>query len=111
MDVGNLSRNIATVPVEWQGENADVKYKPGLLTPKRIDSMVDDDYGLQRFIAEVVVEWDVTERVTKSAKPTMFPVEFERLKELPTPFLRAVMRAMLSDGSDMGEAESNSSDT
>lgn len=102
IDLGNIALDEATTMVRFGGQEAKVRYKPSVLTTRRLEQIQAEvekenaDAFLQ-FLPEAIMEWDVTRG------GEMFPLDAEQMKDLPLVFVRAVYLAILSDAGQ-GEA-------
>lgn len=106
IDLGNLSLDEATCMVKFGGQEAKIKYRPSIITTKRLNTIkaqieAEDADAFITFLPECIIEWDVTK------DGEMFPLERETLEELPLAFIRATYLAVLGDAGQ-GEAESPS---
>ena len=103
IDLGNLSLDEATTMVKFGGQEAKIKYRPSIITTKRLNkikaSIEDEDVdAFITFLLETVIEWDVTK------DGEMFPLEFDAMSDLPMAFIRATYLAIMGDAGQ-GEAD------
>jgi hypothetical protein len=93
-----LTRDTHTITVEWEGETAEIVYRPSRYTPELEDTHFQairegvPSVGLARMLAGVLVSWEI---VDDNGEP--LPTDFETLSRLSTDFLDAVRDAIRAD--------------
>lgn len=107
VSVAQMAANTASVTftADSQGNTVTVVYFPSLVTEKTFASLQSFDAMQQSSIVESFSELnDVLIRLIKSwdvydddAQQVMFPLDPERLKELPIPFRMKALGAIMGD--------------
>jgi len=102
INLNQLALDTAACVVEFQGYEANVTYRPNVLTPSRVMKMMEvageDDLGqIISFLVEIIDDWDVTRGKRK------VPITEEGLKDVPFVFLKKVLFTIMEDMS-AGEA-------
>jgi hypothetical protein len=108
IDLGSIALDEAHTVVKFGGQEAKVKYRPSVLTTRRLEQIqaeieAENSSAFLAFLPEAIIEWDVTK------EGEMFPLSEDALKDLPLVFVRAVYLAILSDAGQ-GEAPKPSED-
>lgn len=108
LTLAQLSDDEATVVVDYMGQTMEVDYRPGALTPAMVEDIVNptsaDDLGT--CIEEVVISWDLVDAEANEVSPTA-----ENCINLPMKFLRAVLTAIMEDGSPKPATDARSAGT
>lgn len=110
LDLTQLATNVATVTVPFGDTTIDVRYRPSVATPSRMQAVSnmgpdDDEMGVfVDFMADLLVGWDIV----KSGASV--PVTPEGISTVPMSVLQKVMTGVMADASNVGEAGSSSSD-
>lgn len=100
IDLKNLSSDVATCTVRYQGMTSKVTYRPGYLTANNIGKLEAASSGdaLAQFVVDLVVDWDI-----KNGKSKL-PITLDAVGDLPFPLLRAITQAVTQDGDSDPEA-------
>lgn len=94
----NLKKDVRTCTVEYNGETAQVTYRPSGYTPEvedRFQTYVQSSRssnGFAEFLAGILISWDLLDDNGKE-----FPIELEDLRTLPGRFLTIVVNAITAD--------------
>lgn len=85
------------VTVEYDGETADVRYRPAAITKGLSDDILEQDFKtssqvIAYWLSQVVVSWDVLDEDDKPMEPTP-----ELMSQLEPQFLSAVRDAIVGD--------------
>lgn len=103
-DLKDFIANTAEVDVVINGHGTiHITYKPGLITPDRINEQGNSEEGTFQFLCDVISEWDL-----KNGKAVV-PLTVEALKGVPSLITNRVVNGILGDD-PLGEAASPSSD-
>ena len=105
MRLSDLVRNERALALEFAGDTLNFSYRPGLVTPAFSDALGTEKRPLIWALSRVVVSWDL---VDDAGQP--LPLTEQSLTEIPTPFLRSVLHAILDDV-NVGEAFGSNSKT
>lgn len=100
-----IANNTASVTLYVGEQSVTVVYYPGRITERTIailasfgtmdaDSLAANYKALNTMFTELIKRWDVYE---DEAQTIMFPLEAERLAELPVSFRMAVINAIMED--------------
>lgn len=94
-----LADATATIEVEWYGEKAEVRVRPGRINRALFDAVYKTEGvdGLTEQVMAVVEAWDV---LGDDGKP--LPVTEEVLRDIPLGFIRAILEATVASISDQG---------
>jgi len=94
LTLAHLKRNTRTLVLEYAGEQVNVTYKPGAMTPALSLEMADPATNLPvvTVLEQTLVSWDV---VDDDMLP--LPVTHDTLIMLPSDFLGAVFGALMED--------------
>jgi hypothetical protein len=106
--LGQLKRNLRTVPVEYMGLTINVTYRPSEITPSFGRDLGPEDSVLVVLLCKALVSWDVFE---DDEMKVMLPIVPENLSGsgLGSGFLNAIVQAITLD-SMVGKANGAISD-
>lgn len=101
----NISQNIAACSFEFAGETVTMVYWPGLVTEKvfaelqalgkaKNENVLDSFTEFNGMLVRLIKSWDLYE---DDEQTSMFPLDANRLSELPISFRMAAIQAILSD--------------
>ena len=92
--ISHLKRNTRTIAVDFMGEQVNITYKPGEMTPALSLEMADVETRLPivTVLERTVTAWDVMD---DDMRP--LPITRATLLELPSAFLAAVFDALMED--------------
>lgn len=96
--LASLRSDKATTEVPYGKHTINLTYKPGLVTADALVGKRDAE-----FLAEVLTDWDIM----KSAKVRL-PVNDESISGLPIPLVAAMVKAVLTDGTQSAGEEEGS---
>jgi hypothetical protein len=111
--VQKLASNTADVTIQVGGETVTLTYKPALVTEKVFDEMMkltgdkvtvslsEAAMVVNDILVRLIAKWDVME---DEAGTQMFPLDAERLADLPLFFRLKCLMAIAQDASSQGEA-------
>lgn len=85
------------VTVEYDGDSADVRYRPAAITKGLSEEILEQDFKtssqvIAYWLSQVVVSWDVLDEDDKPMEPTP-----ELMSQLEPQFLSAVRDAIVED--------------
>lgn len=106
--VSNIKGESRKVTVEWEGETAEVSYRPSAVTVKALDAVQEHaegdrgDRALVSMLEAVLVAWDV---LGDDGEP--IGTDADTLNGLPIAFLTTVLQAVQED-MNPGEAQAPS---
>lgn len=105
----DLSRDSRTVTVAWDGEEANVTYKPSGYTPATEQELNQDmianlpNVAVAKMLSGLLVSWDVLDD-----DGAQIPTDYETLSHIQTDFLQAVLSAVTTDQAANREERKNS---
>lgn len=109
LDLASLDANVANAAVQWGSDTINVRYKPSIATPGRLqtvmNSMESDDAdisGFVGFISDLLEGWDILRAGTP------IPTTPEGVSDVPIPVLRKIITTVMAEAQDVGEAPSSS---
>lgn len=94
----DLKRNRRKLDLEFDGEAFYVIYKPNEITPEKREQMLmredgNDDYGLCKLLADIIVEWDILPE--KDAEP--FEINADIIFSFPDSLLGCIFDEIIED--------------
>ena len=94
LTLAHLKRNTRTLVLEYAGEQVNVTYKPGAMSPALSLEMADPATNLPvvTVLEQTLVSWDV---IGDDAQP--LAVDHDTLLTLPSDFLGTVFSALMDD--------------
>jgi hypothetical protein len=105
----DLERDVRTCTVEYEGENAEVTYRPSAYTPfveDKLQAAIESNRpssGVARLLSSVLVGWEVLGEDGEAIS-----TDSETLSALPSAFLFAVINAITEDMGTGREERKNS---
>ena len=105
----DLKKDRRTCIVTWEGETAEIVYRPSAYTPETEDEMRQafesgrPANGLAMILASTLVEWDILDEDGNKLPPTL-----ELMRKLSNGFLVAVSNAIVEDQNTEREDRKNS---
>lgn len=107
IDLAALATNVASTDVDFGESTITVKYRPSVATPANLKAVAadpDDEVGpFIDFLIKLVVDWDITNGGEK------VPLTVEGVDSVPMAILQQVMRGVMADSQNVGEADVPSS--
>lgn len=107
IDLAALATNVATTDVDFGESTITVKYRPSVATPANLKAVTadpDDEVGpFIDFLVKLLADWDITDGGTK------VPITAEGIDAVPMNILQQVMRGVMADSQNAGEADAPSS--
>lgn len=105
LNLTKIAANTAQASFLYGDDRVTLTYYPGRVTKKVLADLITFEMmtsetfdegvnALNEGLCHLIKTWDVFE---DEAQTAMFPLDPERLGELPTPFLGLVLRAILDD--------------
>lgn len=102
--IGEMTSGVAAIEVAWHSLTVHADYYPGKITERTIqtilvfsksngEALIDGIADLNTMIVDLVASWDLTE----NDGVTMFPLDADRLAELPVQFRTKLLVACLKD--------------
>lgn len=103
--IGEMVAGTASIEVAFHAITVKAEYYPGKLTESVIEQINDlsalstqeeikSGFGtLNDLLTELIASWDLTENDGK----TMFPLDVDRLREIPLPFRMRLLLATVTD--------------
>jgi hypothetical protein len=107
--LSDLSKDTRTIPVEYEGAEFDITYKPSAYTPETESAMQAcfennrPGNGLAEMLTDLLVWWDVEDEKGKNISPTL-----ETLQKTPVPVLTTISGAITDDLRGERETRKNS---
>lgn len=107
--LSDLSRDERTVVLDWDGEQAELVYKPSGYTPAVEQELNADmtanlpNVAIAKMLSGLLKSWDVLD---ENEKP--ISTDFETLRKFPTEFLQAALAAVTGDQAASREERKNS---
>ncbi len=95
MNLSHLEQNVRPLELQFAGETLHFSYRPAAVTPAFSAGLGTEKQPLVWALSKALVAWDLTEADGPNA--ATLPLTEQRLLELPTAFLRAVLHAILDD--------------
>ena len=94
LTLAHLKKNTRTLTLTYAGEEVNVTYRPGAMTPALSLEMADPATNLPvvTVLEQTLVSWDVLDDDL-----TPLPVTHDTLIELPSDFLSVVFSALMED--------------
>jgi hypothetical protein len=96
--LSDLAKDLRTCTVEYEGETAEVTYKPSAYTPQVEDNLQTametgrPSNAIARLLDGVVTAWEVLDE-----EGTEIPPVFENMKTMPSAFLTTVANTITRD--------------
>ncbi len=96
--LSDLQRDERTCTVEFEGESAEVTYRPSAYTPEIEDQLQTamesnrPSNGIARWLAGIVVHWEVMDENGEEIPPT-----FENMRRMSSTFLTTVINTITDD--------------
>lgn len=87
LSIATIQSQVRETDLKYLGENVHLTYRPGQITPE------SGQLPMAEWIPAVVVSWDFLD--FDGATP--YPLDADRLRALPDPFLRAVTDHLVED--------------
>jgi len=106
ISVPELVRNERTISVEIDGQEGEVTYRPGAMTPELegvLTRASDPAQAVVDVMAELLIGWDVLDE-----NGEVLPTDAETLAALPSSLISEIYRAITADMSDLREMRKNS---
>jgi hypothetical protein len=107
IDLAALATNTATTVVPFGDSEINISYRPSVATPNNLKAITadeDDEVGpFIDFFISLVLDWDVTD----GGKTV--PLSDDGVGSVPMSVLQKIMRTVMADSQEAGEAASPSS--
>src|SRR6516165_2430477 len=98
INIGTVTAEEATTTVSYGGETGKIVYRPGAMTPARLEEIAatlnDDEPSAEimstvQFLADMIVSWEIVQD-----DGATLPVTPDTVKALPIKFMGAIVNAI-----------------